>query len=147
MLCTYIVRLMDHHTHALYTMNSLSFVRIAYTSVPSSFMYTAYYRYCTSILYIFIHVHIYTVRVPNSVKFLGVLVGLIFLMTFEPFHWKMYTQLMYIYAQTPAEKTSSSMAVMMNPFHPLNLVFWICPNYKNTLSRSFLQSICHSGQW
>lgn len=57
MLCTYIVRLMDHHTHASYTMNSLSFVRIAYTSVPSSFMYTAYYRYmyCTSIFYILIH--------------------------------------------------------------------------------------------
>lgn len=47
--------LMDHHTHASYTMNSLSFVRIAYTSCPSLFMYTAYYRYCTSIFYILIH--------------------------------------------------------------------------------------------
>lgn len=74
------------YTHIIHFEFTISYVRIAYTSVPSSFMYTAYYRYCTSILYILIHVHIYTVHVPNSVEFFGVLEGLIFLMTFEPFY-------------------------------------------------------------
>lgn len=74
------------YTHIIHYEFTISYVRITYTSCPSSFMYTAYYRCYTFIFYILIHVHIYTVCVPNSVEFLGVLVGLIFLMTFEPFY-------------------------------------------------------------
>lgn len=86
MFCIYIVRLMDYYIYVLYIMNLFFFVRIVYIFVLFSFMYIVYYRYCIFILYIFIYVYIYIVRVLNSVKFFGVLVGLIFLMIFELFY-------------------------------------------------------------
>lgn len=50
------------YTHIIHYEFTISYVRIIYTSCPSSFMYTAYYRCYTFIFYILIHVHIYTVQ-------------------------------------------------------------------------------------